>query len=352
MSKNFNWKFIPANDTQIAAEKCPVNMPPPINTTYVTYNVSDKVVINEFRANPIKHWRKQYSSTTPIEFGRATNIKNLLNQTIDTPNGTTVTQKINEITNNCNSSEGCKATKLTPNYLVGYRTGNTPDEYNNKVGVDYPSSFADNISYNNPCNDLTGTYKQCISVCDPEIKARKSVQYPSTINTDKTKPKYFQSNSSYLRARCKTFKQRQFNYVKEISDTCPDPSEKPGPGTATCISYYPNCNENCGCTCNDVSHSSCKNIRVYYKPNNPGFAHQGAVSSSTRLLRLKLNTVNTFANGYINNDQFNRGATANAYAYSSKTEAPFTLKNKLFNCSQNISIFHRNGNKTLKCPSN
>ena len=35
--------------------------------------------------------------------------------------------------------------------------------------------------------------------------------------------------------------------------------------------------------------------QVYYKPNNPQFANQGAVSSSTRILKLNVDTISTNA---------------------------------------------------------
>ena len=37
--------------------------------------------------------------------------------------------------------------------------------------------------------------------------------------------------------------------------------------------------------------------QVYYKPNNPQFAKQGSVSSSTRILKLNVDTISTAAAG-------------------------------------------------------
>lgn len=58
-----------------------------------------------------------------------------------------------------------------------------------------------------------------------------------------------------------------------------------------------NANAPCAATSNGNANgtgiSSCS--RVYYKPNNPQFAQQGGVSSSTRLLKLNVDTISTAA---------------------------------------------------------
>jgi hypothetical protein len=74
--------------------------------------------------------------------------------------------------------------------------------------------------------------------------------------------------------------------------------------------------------------------RVYYKPNNSQYAQEGAVTSSSRITRLKYNTINTAAyrtNGTI----FGTDATAayggniaNALSYG-VSENPYTMKNRI-----------------------
>ena len=49
--------------------------------------------------------------------------------------------------------------------------------------------------------------------------------------------------------------------------------------------------------------------KVYYKPNNPQFAQQGGVSSSTRLLKLNVDTINSAA----------KKSQKNAFIYKEKT---------------------------------
>ena len=66
-------------------------------------------------------------------------------------------------------------------------------------------------------------------------------------------------------------------------------------------------------------------VAVIYKPNNPQFAQQGAVSASSRLVRVKYNTINTVAASYT---QAYGANTANALAYG-VSEKGYTIKDKI-----------------------
>ena len=65
-----------------------------------------------------------------------------------------------------------------------------------------------------------------------------------------------------------------------------------------------------------------KYVTLYYKPNNPGYGVQGAVDASTRIHRLKYNTITTGANG-IRSAYGNAAANALAYGVS---EQAYTVK--------------------------
>jgi hypothetical protein len=69
---------------------------------------------------------------------------------------------------------------------------------------------------------------------------------------------------------------------------------------------------------------------VVYKPNNPQFAKQGSVSSSTRNLKLNVDTIETNAASFNRNNANLSFAQVNG---SSKTEIPFILKNKSSPCN-------------------
>ena len=65
---------------------------------------------------------------------------------------------------------------------------------------------------------------------------------------------------------------------------------------------------------------------LYYKPNNSQYAQQGAVSSSSRITRLKYNTITTNAFKYQTSSL--GSAVANALAYTGPENA-YTLKDKI-----------------------
>lgn len=83
-----------------------------------------------------------------------------------------------------------------------------------------------------------------------------------------------------------------------------------------------------------LSQKSC-NV-VVYKPNNYQYAQQGAVSSSTRLLKLNVNTITKNSATFKKNINFSP-----AISYNS-TNNPFILKSKVETCNPSYSA--KNGN--------
>jgi len=313
-----NWKYNPKTDVIIKRETVAGNMRPAANGEP---NIA--VPGNEFSARPLKHWRKQ--RTQVYENHGFTNVKNL-ETTFEVPGATNVVS-------NYEKCDPCRNQYLVPSVPVGYRP---KDDINNKIGHYAPSTFADYSDYLNQCPPNHQILEKCVSVCDPEKKARKRVQYPSALNTNSSKPKYYTSNASYLRARCKTYNQNQYQYGTDDVSKCQNLVQP--------AAFRPNC---VGCS-NCSSKGACNQKISYYKPNNCKFAVQGGVSSGLRVARLKYDTITTFANGFVNNPNFGPNV-ANAYAYSGRSETPFTIKNKLFNCSQNAGQFRKTGNKNVDC---
>ena len=317
-----NWKYIVGEDTIIKKETVPGNMRPTANGVPQFYNPNAG---NEFAARPIKHWRKQRTEVYPNN--GITKTRNL-ESVFQVPGGSTVVA-------GDTTCEPCENQYVVPNVPITYRK---TENINNKIGQYAPETFHDYSDYVNQCaNTDMPNYEKCVSVCDPEHKARKRVQYPSKINKNPMKPKYYQSNASYLRGRCKTIQQNSFNYTNNRDLTKCENLANPE-------EFRPNCQ---GClNCNNGN--TCNQKVSYYKPNNCKFAVQGGVSSSSRMARLKYDTINTFANGFVTNPNFGP-AVANAYAYSGRPDAPFTIKNKMFNCSQNAGLFRRTGKKNINC---
>lgn len=75
--------------------------------------------------------------------------------------------------------------------------------------------------------------------------------------------------------------------------------------------------------------------QVYYKPNNPQFAKQGGVSSSTRILKLNVDTISTAA---AKNRRLKGANAATSLAYGIRPETPFIYKDKVPPCQPQTFI--------------
>lgn len=129
-----------------------------------------------------------------------------------------------------------------------------------KCGPTIVSSWA-------PVPSLTETPEAVVTspalCCNQEYKARRRTLPASTI----VKKDYYQTQGAYLYNRCLTYEQRQFNFLT------PD-----GPAGPMYVAQ-----------CTQSAPKGCK--QVYYKPSNKQYAVQGAVSSSTRILKLNVTTI-------------------------------------------------------------
>ena len=228
-----------------------------------------------------------------------------------------------------------------------------------------PPPFSDEFS---PELCTTGN-KKCINICDPPTKAKKRVRTSSRINSEILCEKpYYMSHRALMRARQKTFKQNSFKYTNKkysVGDiveyntlstsnnggsavynigkitnvdteeyTIEDGGTPPSSLTVSKEQIRPISNGAYSQgfrTYTNNKKTNCKgksvgcNKDIYYKPNNVQFAQQGGVSSSSRLLRLKLNTINNNANSV--KTAYGKGA-ASALAYSGRPETPFITKQK------------------------
>lgn len=110
-------------------------------------------------------------------------------------------------------------------------------------------------------------YRKTSSCCDNQttqiIKNNKCIRPTYSGNTVLNK-KYYASNSQYLKSKCQTYQQNNSALSFNPSDN----------------SAKPNCTNS---DCNSTT----------YKKNNKKFGTQGAVSSGSRLARLKYNTIQT-----------------------------------------------------------
>ena len=79
--------------------------------------------------------------------------------------------------------------------------------------------------------------------------------------------------------------------------------------------------------------------RVYYKPNNPQFAQQGAVTSSSRIARIKYDTITNSAASYTNAFGLH---VSNALAYGVPANG-YTIKDKLGYPNKNTPVVTTTG---------
>jgi hypothetical protein len=146
-------------------------------------------------------------------------------------------------------------------------------------------------------------------------KARRRAMYACT----KLKKDYCTTSAQYMYNRCKTFKQKSFNYLSGYTNeedrasflaSFPNASLKPGAPLSQFNKYRGNCAPSCVAKENDTpapivygcnkemmtntatSINALKCDKTMYKPNNSNYAKQGPVSSSERLLRLNMNVIN------------------------------------------------------------
>lgn len=276
---------------------------------------SNSADANAFRARPMKHYRKQYGNTNNKQTHSTINLLN----SFEKPSGTTLRKVIqpNDTSTNCNNPTN-EGVLFTPDYSI------IEANQFNKVTrtLVTPTQFND--------------YKSCLQAFDTPTAARKRTQYQSNINNNPAKPKYYQTSASYLQSRCKTHAQKQ-SFSKKPNTT-----------------YNNSIIGNNSVQFRSTTCANSCNPDIIYKPSNAQYSNQGAVSSSSRITRLKLNTIQKAAAYSDNSNIFNLGtALPNAFAYSGRPEAPFTNKAKL-QTTQFCSNFHiirkgGQGNHTTAC---
>ena len=246
-----------------------------------------------FKPNPIKHWRKQLIPTTN---SGVANRRAGVGMPMDLPGGSVY---LGDDTRNTNCLENV-----------------TPDVVGLKENI---------MKFNNTnfqFNDISG----CLSgPCNPEINNK--IKKATTI-LSKT---YYGDTKAYMRSRCNLYDQNLtalpiagITYLNEAGELLYPNATNTARQTQDCV----------GALCKPSK--ACQTI---YKHNNLQYAKQGAVDSSDRLTRLKLNTINTNASSF--KTQFN--TTAPRYLGASST--PYFLKSKYQVC-----VPLRNSGDKLLCP--
>jgi hypothetical protein len=233
-----------------------------------------------FKAQPINHWRKQLMPTANSG-GR--NRRAGVGMPMDTPGGSVYLGDVVANTN-CLANAPASTVGIKENIM---KFNNTNFKYNDEKGC------------------LSGP-------CNPEKTRIKSA-------TTILSKKYYTDHNAYLRSRGDLYDQKL--------------TALPVPGVTYLDTHgnllYPNSTNTVRNTQDALDDGTCPTVTAHttiYKPNNIQYAKQGAVDSSDRLTRLKLNTINKNAASY--KAQFN--TTAPRYLGAAST--PYFLKSKYQVC--------------------
>lgn len=144
----------------------------------------------------------------------------------------------------------------------------------------------------------------CVKEYNPELTALKKIRN-SGGSTKQT-----MSNAEYLKSRSKTYEQK--NQRIAISEDARKNNLYRAAGTGDKLDEKGNY----------VNRESC----TTWKPSNLYYNQDGGVSNSTNINKIKYNEIQKTAKTMMS--VFDK-SVANAYAYSGKTEAPFTIKSKI-----------------------
>ena len=238
-----------------------------------------------FKANPIRQWRKQL---IPASAGDSRNRRAGVGMPMDTPGGSVYL-------GNVPANTAC--------FLNASTTA--------AAGLKENIEIYDNINCNPNKNDC---YYDVSNNRMVRITGPRRIR-PSTTILSK---KYYADRKDYFRSRCISYDQK-LTALPKAGVTYLDVSGN---------LLYPNSTDTVRRTqnCPVVACSTNNSCNTIYKPNNIDYAKQGAVDSSDRITRLKLNTINKNAASY--KDVF--GSSASRYLGMAST--PYFLKSKYQVC--------------------
>ena len=262
-----------------------------------------------FRARPIKHWRKQLNPF--YESGRS---RTGIGMPMDVPGGSVYL--------GAKSTECIICADPETTHAAGFKEN---IEKNNKIVAPIPSD---------QWYDEAESRVVCVA-CNPETNIIKSAV--TLLNKN-----YYSDTHAYLHSRCQTYDQKlSANPVPGIQYFAPNgqplwPTSEPnGPQ----VRLTDDCPVGCQPSA-DAAGTGAKTVTTIYKPNNAQYAVQGAVDSSSRITRLKYNTITKNAASF----RAAWGANgANAGKYQGTSTAPYFLKTKYQPCVPK----YRNGDHTV-----
>jgi len=270
------------------------------------------------KARPMKHWRRQLKPY--YNSGRSSKLVSYMERP-----GATVFRGIE---NDCNcDASGNNLYIINNNKFLNSPYASIKPNANITGGTVYNNGY---VQVGQP--DASGSYQIDTGIyqmknlcCTPENKVVKSA-------VTLLSKAYYSDSKAYLKSRCMTYDQKlstnklSTNTYLDAEGNVLPPSDS---STGSQVYATPNCPKARGGNCS---------VTTIYKPNNTQFAQQGAVSSGTRLEKLKYDTVTKNAASFTT--AFGKEG-ANAGRYRTTSQGPYFLKNK----NQAIVCHRKNGNK-------
>ena len=269
----------------------------------------------EFKARPIKHWRRQLvptsvnvtgSSSAPSGPSQPIGSSGRRNATVgllmDRPGAVSYV-----------GDASCECVQQPGNsYTISEHFNANPK---NAVGTIIENKgVIDNGDY----EINTGIYNTRYICCTPQNNIIKSA-------TSLISRAYYSDSFGYLKSRCKTYQQNaSINRTSGVTYLGPDGQHIWATSSANGSQVYQT-NDIYNPRVNPYVCGGSGASTVIFKPNNYQYSVQGAVDSSTRIEKLKLNTINTNANSL--RSAFGNEA-ASACRFTGSSDTPYFLKNK------------------------
>ena len=308
------------------------------NANNVPSNINQGDFIGpNFKARPLKHWRRQLVPTNPST-DNSSQKRMATVQLMDTP-GSSV-YKTNAESCKCIESGG-NAFQIADAYAENNFDKGLKIQNNGAITLITPDQKDESYEI------ITGVYDTVCVACNPENNRIKS-------GICTLSQSYYETRSGYLQSRCRTAAQRLSTTKKAGCVYYPNddnipfeflyPTNAPNGPQVYQSKNCSNPKTYINNALNQPANSYCSTI---YKPNNPQFACQGAVSGSTRLQKLKADTITT--NGFSFYSAY--GATmANAGNFQGTNESSnYYVKNRNYPLDGFIRLNKYRENKRLAC---
>lgn len=257
------------------------------------------------KARSLKQWRKRL--VPQLDSGGGTSGVGI---PMDTPGGSVYLGSAPSCSVDCSGSYALKE-NMAKNPILMVKKKNFDSKGVTEPSLNlYDVCFACNPERNIIKSGMTNLNKYNMTYCEDNNQ-----QYVQ-------KQRYYADSNAYLRSRNKKYVQNlatgykvpEVAYYNEDGQLLPPKTNAMGSQTYN----YAKCGN---CTCENKKH-------LVYKPSNPNFSKEYAVDSGTRLLRLKVNTVNKSAK---NLKGWGQGAQ-NASVYNGTYNSPYILKSKYQRC--------------------